>query len=67
MLFRSDNGRLTLTSVRLLYSANKKTIRTPKKEWHLPAVEEANDNIGTEYNKAMKRQLKRLRRKHGRR
>lgn len=59
------NGRLVLTGVRLLYSANKRTVRTPATEWHWPAVEKAiRVNEGDEYHKALNRQVKRLKRKY---
>lgn len=60
------NGKILLTGVRLLYSANKKTIRTEAHKWHMPAVERAiRVDEGDEYYKALKRQISRLRRKHG--
>jgi hypothetical protein len=60
----TDSGRIVLSGVRLLYSARKRTIRTPKHEWHLPAVEKANERLGVEYYRALKRQMARLKRKY---
>lgn len=60
-----SGGRVHLTSVRLLYSANKKTITTKATEWHKPASMEAvRRNEADEYNKALRRQVSRLKRKH---
>lgn len=61
----NEKGRLIMTGARLLYSANKHTVRTPATEWHFPAAEKAiRVNEAEEYNKALKRQVTRLRRKY---
>lgn len=58
-------GRIVLTGVRLLYSANRKVIRTKAHEWHIPGVVRAIEHDeGREYEKALERQLKRLKRKN---
>lgn len=60
-----QKSRLSLTSVRLLYSANKNKIDTSAHQWHEPAVEQAIRLQPDEYFKALDRQVKRLKRKHG--
>lgn len=57
-------GRLVLTNVRLIYSADKKRIRTAPHEWHGPSVVKAVNVEGDEYHKALKRQWARLKRKN---
>lgn len=60
----TNSGRIILTGVRLLYSANRRTVRTKPHKWHEPAVERANDRLGDEYYNALKRQLMRVRKKY---
>lgn len=57
-------GKIILTSVRLLYSANKRSITTGEHKWHTPAVEMAIGAEGEEYFKALKRQWSRLKKKN---
>ncbi len=60
----SDGGRLILTGVRLLYSANKQSISTRAHEWHEPAVRTSVGKMGDEYHRALKRQWTRLKKKN---
>lgn len=58
-------GRIVLTGVRLLYSANKRSIVTKPTKWHGPATERAfSHDEAREYDKALGRQLKRLKVKY---
>jgi hypothetical protein len=60
----SDNGRIILTGVRLLYSANKKVITTNATKWHTPGVQLALGKMGDEYHRALKRQWARLKKQN---
>lgn len=59
-----DTGRLVLTGVRLLYSATRRTVYTPKTAWHSEGVDVANRDLEGEYYRALKRQFARLKRKY---
>ena len=60
----SAKGRIVLTGVRLLYSANKRVVTTKATEWHEPAVQTALGKMGDEYHRALKRQWLRLKRQN---
>lgn len=57
------NRRIVLVNVRLLYSANKRSITTRPHVWHETAVERAQAMEPMEYQKALNRQIARLKMK----